>query len=97
MAMAGSVSSTRCYFCHRPHSIGGHNIGCPVLDPTGENMASWDRGYTYGFDDNTIRDGQWRNYSASFNLGWRVGKAEIDRLVEGAFYSNYGYELDEED
>lgn len=86
-----------CFYCRRPRSLGGHNDGCPVLDPTGRAMDEWNRGYDYGFDDNHIPAYRYQNYSLAFIYGWIKGKSEIDRLVEAAYYSNYGYELEYDD
>jgi hypothetical protein len=52
-------------------------------------MSEWEEGRAYGFDDNYIEPWRYRFYSPAFILGYRVGKAEIDRLVEAAYEQNY--------
>ena len=52
-----------------------------------EYFREWRRGYLYGFDDNYIQPWRYRNYSVTFLMGYQVGKAEIDRLVDDAAQS----------
>ena len=84
----------RCEHCwHPPREIKGleglHNPGCPTLDPA--NMADWKQGRAYGFRDNHIESWRYPYYKPAFILGWRVGKDEIDGLVEAAAEANYSY------
>ncbi len=97
--MTDNVGGQRCscFYCHCPATIGGHNEGCPILDPSGVAMDDWNRGYDYGLDDQHIRSHQYSGYPAALIMGWSVGKAKIDQLVEDAYYSNYGYELDHDE
>ncbi len=54
-------------------------------------MREWEAGRDYGFADNFIQPWRYKLYSSSFILGYRVGKAEIDRLVEEAVYAEQNY------
>ncbi len=81
-----SEKGKRCEYCLNPHD-GQHNDGCPMIDKTA--MSDWKRGRAYGFDDITIE--WWRGgyLTRAFVLGCRVGKEEIDTLVEEAAESRY--------
>lgn len=84
-----------------------HREGCPayirdenVTLVDAQLLAKWEAGYQHGFncDDEEygrIETWQYRHYSKSYILGYRVGEAEIDRLVELAFQRCYGLEYDE--
>ncbi len=85
--MSESIKKTHCAYCWSPVDIYGHNNGCPVPVGTKEAMNEWQRGYRYGFEDNFIPWGCLRNYSLTFQYGWRDGKAKIDRLVDIAAQS----------
>ena len=82
------AETKRCGYCWRPEGADGraHNEGCP--DYSG-SIAEWGAGYRYGFAGNCIEWWRYRYYPPSFILGWRVGKAEIDRLIEGATQQNH--------
>ena len=84
---------TSCSFCWRPVRFGGHNEGCPVLIGTPEAMEEWRRGRSFGFEDNIINPAQLsRHYPITWVLGYRAGKAEIERQVECAFEHSYDLE-----
>ena len=93
--MATTSGGERCKHCWRPMdcSVGSkewwlpknHNVGCPVVDR--RLSGEWNHGYRYGFDDNHIQPWRYRNYSVTFLMGYQVGKAEIDRLVDDAAQS----------
>lgn len=70
-----------CEKCWNPNP-GQHNPGCPILMGTPESEEKWEKGFTFGFADNHIPHWLWKNYPQSFILGWRAGRAEIDRLVD---------------
>jgi hypothetical protein len=55
---------------------------------TPEAKEEWDEGCAFGFADNYIHWWQWKFYSPTFTLGYRVGKAEIDRMVDDVAQSN---------
>ena len=102
-----ATEGNRCKYCwHKPQGWGDkfHNEGCPdVLHLNRGNSveeeakltlkakAQWETGYAYGFDDNVIEHWRYPNYSHAFILGYRVGKAEIDQLVEEAWQANQRY------
>lgn len=82
-----SDQEKRCDFCwHPPRHVesheGLHNEGCPMINAA--NTNEWERGRTYGFNDNYIEAWRYRFYTPAFILGWRVGKEEIDNLVDNA-------------
>jgi hypothetical protein len=77
--------TTPCKYCWNP--LGKHNEGCPTLNP--DNLKRWEKGRSYGFLDNTIHYWNYKYYSKSFILGYRVGKQEIDTLVDEAAQENY--------
>jgi len=89
--MAASSGGERCKFCRRGEGL--HHEGCPSFNGT---TAEWQEGYRFGFDDNYIESWWLRHYTATFLMGYRAGKAEIDRLVEIAYERCYGLEYDEE-
>jgi hypothetical protein len=80
-----------CQHCWRPTSMGGHNEGCPTALGTSEAMATWENGRDYGWDDNIIHSWNFRFYPKTYILGYRVGKAAMDELVEAAVQTNIGY------
>lgn len=88
-----ATKSEPCRYCWRradePMEVSGvaHHEGCPELDP--RFLLEWRRGRNFGFADNNIPYWQRFSYSPAFYLGWRVGKDEIDRLVEEAAEGNY--------
>jgi|GEM_PF-6573892 len=93
-----TLAGTRCKYCWRPHSHkrrpgeAFHNEGCPEGATVGETeKKEWERGWSYGFADNSIPWWHYRRYSLSFLLGHRVGKAEINQLVEEAVEANNNY------
>jgi len=58
----------------------------------GGSWAEWERGYEHGFNydfDGEIQPWRYYLFSKSYILGYRVGKAEIDRCVEIAEESRY--------
>jgi hypothetical protein len=82
-----SDQNDRCEYCwHPPTTIEGgdrlHNDGCPTIDAAA--MDEWKRGHAHGFADNHIMAWQYSFYPPAFILGWRVGKQEVDRLVDQA-------------
>ena len=70
----------RCKYCCRSTETDEHKDGCPTKDAGA--LAEWERGYQYGFEDNFVPYWIIAKYSPAFRLGYRVGKTEIDRLVE---------------
>ena len=52
-------------------------------------MVQWQRGFDYGFRDNFLAWYQLRYYSLPFQYGYRVGKAEIDELVDCVAQEQY--------
>ncbi|KKR36227.1 MAG: hypothetical protein UT69_C0033G0002 [Candidatus Yanofskybacteria bacterium GW2011_GWE1_40_10] len=89
--MATTTGGERCEFCWRPISVSGHNDGCPILVGTPLAMVEWESGWREGSGDNYLRAYQLRYHAPSWRLGYRAGKAEIDRLVEEAIDRNYNY------
>ncbi len=97
--MAATAEVKRCKYCWRPADCPPgpvmtlnrfHNKGCPQsCDALPSAMAEWEEGYDFGFDDNYIKPWRYRNFSVTFLMGYRVGKAEIDRLVDEAVQSRY--------
>ena len=67
----------------------GHNDGCPILIGTLEAMAEWKKGRDYGFGDNFIAWYQVKHYPSPFQCGYRVGKTEIDELVDRVAQEQY--------
>ncbi len=70
-------------------SGGFHNEGCPESIILGNEKVEWEAGYSHGFGDNYIETWRYRFFSKSFLLGYRAGKAEIDKLVDEAAQSRY--------
>jgi len=108
-ATSGGDRCKYCWYCRVGFGDKFHNDGCP--DPLFLNrgkfieeevadqkrrMSEWEKGRTYGFNDNRIEWWQYRHYSPSFILGYRDGKAEIDHLVELAVQRNYGLDYGDE-
>lgn len=100
--MVATTGGGRCEFCWWPDDYrprigeGFHNAGCPVSSEAVPSwMDVWRRGHSRGFacDDgwNRIEWWQYSYFSATFLLGYRVGKAEIDRLADEAAERNYSY------
>lgn len=101
--MTASNEAKRCEYCWKVRMGWGekfHNDGCPdplflargnTLDfeiaDLKRRMSEWERGYNYGFNDNHIEPWRYRHFSSTFLMGYRVGKAEIDRLVDEAAQS----------
>lgn len=56
-----------------------------------QEAQEWDRGYAYGFDGNRILYWKRPNYSSAFLLGYDVGAAELEELVEWAVWENENY------
>ncbi|MFH1142233.1 MAG: hypothetical protein V1695_00810 [Candidatus Uhrbacteria bacterium] len=77
----------KCESCWNPHA-GQHNRGCPEMIGTAKAKAEWEKGRAFGFADNNIPYWRWNFYSPTFILGYRVGKAEIDRMVDDAAQGN---------
>ena len=83
-----AVEATQCQYCRRgiPRK---HAQGCPVVagaNPTA--LKEWEKGFRVGWADEHIawyllRD----HYSPAFRLGYNLGKAEIDALVDDAAQS----------
>ena len=85
--MTTGTHKERCEFC-RNQKVGQHNKGCPELIGTPEAKVEWNEGWAVGFADEHIEWWQEKFYSPTFILGYRVGGAEIDRLVEEAVHYN---------
>ena len=83
------MANERCDYCKSYPS--GHKEGCPVELGTPQAMAEWERGYTYGWEDNLIQWYDERYYSKSFIRGYYVGKNAIDTLVDKVAQRNYSY------
>jgi len=77
----------KCESCWNPNE-GQHNEGCPEMIGTSEAKAEWQKGCDFGFADNNIPYWLWDNHSPTFILGYRVGKAEIDRMADDAAQGN---------
>lgn len=91
-----SDQERRCQYCWHPppqHSNHPrlHNPGCPTKDP--EDMVEWEKGRAWGFSDERNRIEWWQNryYKRPYVLGWRVGNAELDGLIEEAAESRDYY------
>lgn len=67
-----------CKVCEHPYT---HVEGCPM---SGGSQVEFDRGYAYGFDGDVLLPHELAHYSASFRLGYHLGRAEINRQVEAA-------------
>lgn len=80
------MADTHCQYCW---TTGEHQEGCPAISNEPKAIEEWERGYAYGWDDNTIRWPHSRHYSETFLLGYRLGKYEIDILVDEAAQSWY--------
>lgn len=92
--MAIHERKTRCAHCDSKED---HLGVCPIKVGTPKAMAEWQAGWDYGYEDNYLASWQVLLYSAQFQLGYRLGKDEIDRLVERAYLRNCGYEYDDYD
>ena len=68
-----------CKYCWHPRT-GEHNQGCPELDGSGDK---WQQGYNAGYADFDISvlDAA-RYYSRAFALGFRVGRNDINALID---------------
>ena len=109
--MAATERFKKCKYCEKRFnpefylSSGGdshHHRACPMrtglLDnPDPVKLAEWQAGWDYGFEDNYLMWWQLDHYSPSWQLGYRLGKDETDRLIERAVERNYGYEYDDYD
>ncbi len=100
--MTTTKGGARCKYCWYPaDGILEHNEQCPVLTGTPEAMAEWKRGHEHGFNYDHEEYGRielWnQHYSLTYRMGYRVGEAEIDKLVQIAYERCYGLELDPED
>ena len=86
---------SRC--AHPPHPVDGadglpgkdlHNRGCPALNPA--DQAEWNRGHADGFNEEEfLGSSQLRHHKLAYQLGWRVGRAEIDGLIDDAAQARY--------
>ena len=85
--MTTNAHEERCEFCWNPN-VGKHNKGCPELIGTAEAREEWQRGADVGFADSAIPYWEWDKHSLTFILGYSVGKAEIDRMVDQAAQDN---------
>ncbi len=56
-------------------------------------MVEWEKGRAWGFSDERNRIEWWQNryYKRPYVLGWRVGNAELDGLIEEAAESRDYY------
>ena len=95
--MTTATGEKRCKFCLYTRRGWGdkfHKEGCPdvlhldrgnsvavEVELTLKAKREWEAGYAHGFDDNGIEPCR---HSQSFLLGYKVGKAEIDELIEEA-------------
>ena len=94
--MAAQAGGQKCKHCE---CSTGHSRPCPIEIGTPEAMAEWRDGYDYGLEDNFLQP-----WTQSFNarqrptwhLGYVIGKAEIDELVDLAIERNNSYEYGEE-
>lgn len=82
------MDHVRCQYCW--HAVKEcHNPGCPQLNPSDRDMLhEWELGRVDGFTEADGPRGDSRlRFSKSYWLGVRVGKEEIDGLVDDAAQS----------
>ncbi len=83
-----AAEATKCSYCNRPVPY-RHSPNCPsangVPDPI--MVKEWERGARTGFADDPIPWYLLRHYSPAFQLGYRIGKAEIDAIADDAAQS----------
>jgi len=66
--------------CWHPEAS-SHNEGCPL---SGGSQEEFDRGWCVALEGYVLLWYELMHYSASFQLGYRAGKAEINHLVDAA-------------
>lgn len=89
------MTGEKCQYCWRPVHVDGHNDGCPLLSGTEEALAVWEKGYDYGWSDEWIHWYERRYYTATFLLGYQVGKGAINQLVDEAAQRNCSFHTGE--
>jgi len=82
------AEAIKCPYCKRPVPY-RHNPDCPATNGTPDPIMvkKWERGRCIGFADERLTWRELEHYSPAFKLGYRIGKAEIDALVDDAAQS----------
>lgn len=80
--------ATKCPYCKKPVPY-RHNPACPSADgiPVPDAVKEWQKGARAGFTGELIAWYSLSHYSPAFQLGYRIGKAEIDALADEAAQS----------
>ncbi len=76
-----------CKLCWHPGGSSKHNEGCPL---SGGSRKEFDRGWSGAFTGGLILP--WyslRFYPASFRLGYRVGRNDLEALVDEALVGQF--------
>lgn len=89
------MAVSQCEYCRRQLSCGEHHVDCPVIAHDPKAIAEWTKGYAYGMEDDFLHVWELPYYSPAFILGHRLGKGELDEIIERIQDRNYSYHRDE--